>query len=221
MSRLSQRERRRRERIGRALRAYHREQRRLREARAEAARRYWRRVKQAAGRHGLTVPQARRVIRLAVDQAIPVQEAVRQVVVVRRPPVPVPPVRRPPPVVPPPEVLPEISEPEPVLPAPDVWAASDVTREEIAWNLKEVVEAGYEVHPLEVLPSRGTLEAEFKVFIRGQYQRMQTVEFESARNEEDFWSSFYAALRPVHDETVEAGFSSGDISITVMAIRMA
>lgn len=139
-----------------------------------------------------------------------------------RPPVPpLPPPRVRPPVPPPAPPLPEIPEPEPVLPAPEVWAASDVTREEIAWNLKEVVEAGYEVHPRSILPGRGTLEAEFKVFVRGQFQRVETVEFESARGEEDFWSNFYAALRPVHDETVEAGFESGDISITVMAIRMA
>lgn len=227
MPRLSKRERLRRERISRALRAYHREQRRRQEARSEAALHYWRRVKHAAGRHGLTVDQARRAVRLSGEQAIPVQQAVHQIKVVRPPALPLPPPPGPPPVRvrvrPPyvPELLPEIPEPEPILPAPLVWASADPTREEIAWNLEEVVDGGYEVHPREVLPGEGTLEADFKVFIRGQYQRMQTVEFESARSRTDFWSNFYAALRPIHDETVEAGFDSGDISITVTAIRMA
>ncbi len=225
MPRLSKRERLRRERIARGVRAYHREQRRLREARVEAARRYWRRVKQAAGRHKLTVPQARRAVKIADQQAIPVTTAARRIKRVPRivaPPVP-PPLPPVPPVPPPvPEEPPEERPPLPP-PVPGEWRSPRPEWEEIAWNLRRRVDAGFTPDPLDFLPDAGTLEGEFDVYVDGVYRRTERVEFESSEDVEEFWYNFHAAAREVHEDTMEqwGDVKYDQISIIGMAIRMA
>ena len=223
MPRLSKRERLRRERIAKGLRAYHREQRRLLEARADAARRYWRRVKQAAGRHGLTVPQARRAVRVADQQAIPVRTAARRIKRVPRvvaPPVPPPPPLRPPVPPPVPEVPPLERPPLPPV-EPGEWRSPRPEWEEIAWNVRRRVDAGFTPDPLDLVPDTGTLEGEFDVYVDGQYVRTQRVEFESDPDPDTFWFNFHAAAREVHEDTMSEEIEYDQISITAMAIRMA
>lgn len=224
--RLSKRERLRRERIGRALRAYHKQKRALREVKAEAARRYWRRVKQAAGRHDLTIDQARQVIRVAGEQAIPVYQAVPRV---KRPPVPppVPPPPPPRPPFPPPPPPPEeiIPPEEPLAPRAvpgRVWSAAgpdDPTQAEVGWNLVPRIEQGFVQHPRDMLLGTGIMEGHFKVFVEGIYQRDSVVQFESARDRDAFISNYYAALRAVHQEFIDQGIESGRLTITLLSIR--
>ncbi len=226
MPRLSKRERLRRERISRSLRAYYREQRRLQRVRAEAARRYWRRVKQAAGRHKLTLPQAKRAIRIANQQAIPVRTAAGRIKripkAIAAPPVPPPP--RPPPVIPPAPPLPEAPPRErPPLPplGPGEWRSPVAWEHEIAWNLRRVVDKGFVPDPLEFVTEEGTLEGEFDVYVDGEYQRTQRVEFESSADPDTFWFNLHAAAREVHEATMDEEVDYDQISITAMAIRMA
>ncbi len=247
MPRLSKRERLRRERIARGVRAYHRERRRRYEVRAEAARqawrsrkaerrrlrkarveaslRYWRRVKQAAGRHDLTLPQARRAVKVADQQAIPVTTAARRIKRVPRvvaPPVP-PPLPPVPPVPPPvPEEPPEERPPLPP-PVPGEWRSPRPEWEEIAWNLRRRVDAGFTPDPLDFLPDSGTLEGEFDVYVDGVYRSTDRVEFESSEDPEEFWYNFHAAAREVHEDTMEqwGDVKYDQISIVSMAIRMA
>ncbi len=215
----------RRERISRALLAYYREQRRLQEARAEAARGYWRRVKQAAGRHQLTVPQARRAVRVADQQAIPVRTAARRikrVPLVIAPPVP-PPLPPVPPVPPPvPEAPPE-ERPSLPPPVPGEWRSPRAEWQEIAWNLRRRVDAGFTPDPLDFVPETGTLEGEFDAYVDGQYVRTERIQFESDLDPEKFWYNLHAAARELH-ETIMVEVEDvtyDEISITAMAIRMA
>mgnify|MGYP001571898158 CR=1 FL=1 len=204
MPRLRKAERLRRERISRGLRAYHREQRRLQEARAEGARRYWRRVKQAAGRHDLTIKQARRTIRLADQREIPVTEAALRVKPVPRiKPIPV-----------------ELPLPPPPPRPPAVEYIPGPEQGEFAFNLKDVDEfLGLGV------PERfrdRTVEADIVFTDRGRFQQSRTIEFDGGENDEDFWSNYYAAIREDYDEVIEeTELDSADIGIQVAAMRAA
>jgi hypothetical protein len=96
-----------------------------------------------------------------------------------------------------------------------------VTREELAWNLRDVVDRGFEVDPRDVLRRTGTVEGVFNVFVDGQFKRTQTVEFESSPDEDTFWMNFHSAAREVHEDTVSAEVDYDQVSITAMALRMA
>lgn len=204
MPRLRKTERLRRERISRSLRAYHLTQRRLREARAEASRRYWRRVKQAAGRHDLTLRQARKTIRLADQRAIPVSQAARRVkpIPFRAPPLPPPPPPPPPPRPPTVEYIPEFAEGE------------------FAFNLKDVDERNALGVP-ERFRDR-MVEADITFTERGRFQQSRTIEFDGGEDNEEFWSNYYVAIREDYDEVIEeTELDSSDIGIEVMAMRAA
>ena len=96
-----------------------------------------------------------------------------------------------------------------------------MTREEIAWNLRKVVDGGFEVDPRDVLRKTGTVEGTFDVYVDGRYQRTKTVEFESSPDEDTFWYNFHSAAREVHEDTMDEEVDYDQVSITAMALRMA